>query len=91
MTVLTRAERRRRKRALSGTPSCGPRSYIGELPDGSRHVYCRDCNGLRTNTVGEPLDAAFALRLADEQGRTIPVRQLAGDPSLTAGDANGHS
>ena len=84
MTILTRAERRRRKRTLSGTPSCGPRSYIGELPNGSRHVYCRDCNGLRTNTDGQPLDADFALRLAAEQGRTIPVRYLAGDPSLVA-------
>lgn len=84
MSVLTRAERRRRKRTLSGTPSCGPRSYIGELPDGSRRVYCRDCNGLRTNTVGEPLDAAIALRLAAEQGRTLPIRRLSGDPSLAA-------
>ena len=84
MSVLTRAERRRRKRTLSGTPSCGPRSYIGELPDGSRYVYCQDCNGLRTNTDGQPLDAGFALRLAAEQGRTLPIRLLSGDPSLVA-------
>ena len=81
--ALTRAERRRRERVLAGQ-ACGPRSYIGELPDGRRLVYCQDCNGLRRNHGGELLDPEFALRLAAEQGRTIPIRQLSADPSLMA-------